>query len=45
LFRKRYGDDPGTAYLLRPDGYIAARFQHPTSQAVAAAFARASGRA
>jgi 3-(3-hydroxy-phenyl)propionate hydroxylase len=45
LFRKRYGDDPETAYLLRPDGYIAARFQHPTSQAVAAAFARASGRA
>lgn len=45
LFKKRYGADPGTAYLLRPDGYVAARFQHPTSQAVAAAFARASGRA
>lgn len=45
LFKKRYGAAPGTAYLLRPDGYVAARFQHPTSQAVAAAFARASGRA
>ena len=43
LFRKRYGTEPGAAYLLRPDGYVAARFQHPTSQAVAEALARASG--
>jgi 3-(3-hydroxy-phenyl)propionate hydroxylase len=45
LFRKRYGDAPGAAYLLRPDGYIAARFRNPTSAAISDAVARASGRA
>jgi len=39
----RYDAAPGTAYLLRPDGYVAARFRHPTRTAVDAAVARASG--
>jgi 3-(3-hydroxy-phenyl)propionate hydroxylase len=39
----RYDAEPGTAYLLRPDGYVAARFRHPTRSALDAALARASG--
>ena len=39
----RYDAEPGTAYLLRPDGYVAARFRHPTRPALEAALARASG--
>ena len=44
LARSRYDAEPGTAYLLRPDGYVAARFRHPTRAALDAALARASGR-
>ena len=40
---KRYDAEPGTAYLLRPDGYVAARFRHPTRSALDAALARAAG--
>jgi 3-(3-hydroxy-phenyl)propionate hydroxylase len=42
LVAARYDAEPGTAYLLRPDGYIAARFRHPTRSAFDAALARAS---
>ena len=40
----RYDAEPGTAYLLRPDGYVAARFRHPTRAALDAALARATGK-
>ena len=43
LAASRYDAEPGTAYLLRPDGYVAARFRHPTRSALDAALARASG--
>lgn len=42
LFGKRYDTSQGAAYLLRPDGYVAARFKNPTASAVQAAVARAS---
>lgn len=45
LFAKRYDVSEGAAYLLRPDGYVAARFRKPTAAAVQAAMVRASGRA
>jgi len=43
LAAARYDAEPGAAYLLRPDGYVAARFRHPTRTALDAALARASG--
>jgi 3-(3-hydroxy-phenyl)propionate hydroxylase len=39
----RYDAEPGTGYLLRPDGYVAARFRYPTRPALDAALARAAG--
>ncbi len=39
----RYDAESGAAYLLRPDGYVAARFRHPTQAAFDAALARAAG--
>jgi 3-(3-hydroxy-phenyl)propionate hydroxylase len=43
LMAARYDARPGTAYLFRPDGYVAARFRHPTREAIEAALKRASG--
>jgi len=43
LVGARYDAEPGTAYLLRPDGYVAARFRQPTRVALDAALARAAG--
>ena len=43
LAAARYGADPGSAYLLRPDGYVAARFRRPTPSRLEMALARASG--
>ena len=43
LVAKRYDAAPGAAYLLRPDGYVAARFRRPTRAAIAAALSQAQG--
>jgi len=43
LAAARYDAEPGTAYLLRPDGYVAARYRDPTRQKLDAALARACG--
>jgi len=43
LAASRYDAEPGTTYLLRPDGYVAARFRHPTRASIEAALARAAG--
>jgi 3-(3-hydroxy-phenyl)propionate hydroxylase len=43
LARQRYDAEPGTSYLLRPDGYVAARFRHSTRDTISAALARAGG--
>ena len=41
----RYDLVPGSAYLIRPDQYVAARWRRPTRADVGAAYARAMGTA
>jgi 3-(3-hydroxy-phenyl)propionate hydroxylase len=43
LARQRYDGAPGTAYLLRPDQHVAARWRSPTVDGVRAALRRAQG--
>jgi 3-(3-hydroxy-phenyl)propionate hydroxylase len=41
---QRYGAMPGSAYLLRPDQYVAARWHRPSSQDISMAYNRALAR-
>ncbi len=45
LFATRYATEPGDAYVLRPDGHVAARFRHATRADVMGAIERLEGRA
>jgi 3-(3-hydroxy-phenyl)propionate hydroxylase len=42
--QRRYDAQPGSAYLLRPDQHVAARWRRPTEGALRAALARATAR-
>ena len=44
LAQRRYDAQPGTVYLLRPDGHVAARWRAPGAAAVKAAMDRALAR-
>jgi 3-(3-hydroxy-phenyl)propionate hydroxylase len=43
LATARYDAESGATYLLRPDGYVAARFRQPTRDGISLALARACG--
>lgn len=43
IFRERYALEDGTAYLIRPDHYVAARWRAPRPELVQAALSRAMG--
>lgn len=40
---ERFALDSGSAYLIRPDGHVAARFQQPTAARITGAYQRALG--
>jgi 3-(3-hydroxy-phenyl)propionate hydroxylase len=42
LVAQRYDAQPGTAYLLRPDQHVAARWRRPNVDLLRAAFEKAS---
>ena len=42
-FARRYDARPGTTYLVRPDGHIAARWRKPDANRISAAIIRAKG--
>ena len=42
---RRFGAMTGAFYLIRPDRIVAARWQHPSADAIAAALAKATGHA
>ena len=44
LVAQRYGALPGSAYLIRPDQHVAARFTKPTREKIASAIDRARGK-
>ncbi len=43
LLGARYDAQPGSAYLFRPDGYVAARFRQPNRETLKASLSRAAG--
>jgi 3-(3-hydroxy-phenyl)propionate hydroxylase len=45
LAQRRFGASPGDALLLRPDQHLCARFRDPDAAQIAAAHARAQGKA
>lgn len=44
LISRRFDLHPGSAYLIRPDSYVAARWRRPSFKLVADALARAQGK-
>lgn len=42
MIASRYDLQPGSAYLVRPDQYVAARWRHPTVELIQAAYERAA---